>query len=434
MENEGFLARSANFFRPRELTAVYAGQTVRAITRPGFARWDQISPASRLIAETITPPAGKSGSSIDLLLLGFGHCALGVALYERLHPGSLWVADTTSTALDMARRTMEANYITGVHFVTDPLQMSSFQNRFDLIAMELPKGRAFTRRWLLEAYHALKPGGVLSLAGANKEGIQPAIEDALALFGNASLQGYKKGSRVARMVKMDISTNSPGWVEEPGVKPGTWIEFDAIVGKEHYHFFSLPGVFSAGRLDEGTALLIDHLPDLASARVLDAGCGYGPIGLAAWRAGASQVDMVDNHLLSIACAMENIRRQTSGSGGTISTHAAPENQPPGKSRALRAFAADFLDLTMGDGYTHVISNPPFHAGRQVDLLSAQALIAHSFHLLLPGGQLLLVANRFLRYDRLMYDLFGNISTVLETGKYHILASTKEERLPIGSSH
>src|SRR5699024_5095901 len=40
-------------------------------------------------------------------------------------------------------------------------------------------------------------------------------------------------------------------------------------------------VFSTGRLDPGTRVLLDHVPDPASAGTLvDLGCGWGPIALA----------------------------------------------------------------------------------------------------------------------------------------------------------
>ena len=414
-----------SYFQPREITAQFAGVAVKVITRPGFARWDLVSPASRLLSETIELPQKKAGSHFNLLFMGLGHCALGAALEKRFDSKHLWITDTTITALEMARRTMQANKIEGAHFIDDPLRLSSFQESIDLVVMELPKGRAFTRRWLSEAHRALQPGGALYLAGSKKEGIKTAIDDAQALFGNAIILGYKKGCRVARMVKNKGSQVLPKWIEEPGIQPDTWIEHNVEIQGEQFHLCSLPGVFSAGSLDEGTSLLLTDLPSLASARVLDAGCGYGIIGLYAWRMGAVQVDMIDNHLLSITCAKENIRRdmsrtrQSTPIGGSSLLIRQIE-----ESNRIRAFAADFLEISPDDGYTHILSNPPFHAGQEVDLLAAQALITRSFHLLQPGGHLILVANRFLRYDRPMKSLFGNVTYILETGKYHILASIK----------
>ena len=55
---------------------------------------------------------------------------------------------------------------------------------------------------------------------------------------------------------------------------------------------------------------------------------------------------------------------------------------------------------------------------------AQAFITHSSYILNPGGRLVLVANRFIRYDRLMKEVFGNVKEVVETGKFHVLESVR----------
>ncbi len=39
------------------------------------------------------------------------------------------------------------------------------------------------------------------------------------------------------------------------------------------------GVFSRGELDEGTRLLLDTLPERMEGRLLDLGCGWGPVGI-----------------------------------------------------------------------------------------------------------------------------------------------------------
>ncbi len=401
-----------SYYQIREFPASLRGQPLLVVTKPGFAHWDEVTPAAHLLAEAAYFPPRPDTLPLEVLALGCGHAALGVALARLPGVGNVWLADTTLTALNMARRTLQANQVENAHLLSDPLALASLPGHFDAVYIELPKGRQFTRRWLAEAHSVLKIGGSLYLAGANVEGIQPAIKDARALFGNATILGYKKGNRIARLVKEELASLPPAWIGEPGIQPGTWIEFEIERGGVSLHLRSLPGVFSADRLDEGTAFLLDHLSLPSTARVLDAGCGYGVIGLFAWRLGVSSVDMIDNHLLAIACARENIR----------------QNATPGLDSlafTVRAFLADALDFTPDYGYTHIVSNPPFHAGRKVDNIAALAFIQHARRFLTPGGQLILVANRFLRYDRLMQDLFGNLSRPAESGKYHILASVKE---------
>ncbi len=40
---------------------------------------------------------------------------------------------------------------------------------------------------------------------------------------------------------------------------------------------SLPGVFSQKKLDVGTALLLNNLPEVMQGKVLDFGCGAGGV-------------------------------------------------------------------------------------------------------------------------------------------------------------
>jgi 16S rRNA (guanine1207-N2)-methyltransferase len=414
------MTSSQPYSKLREFEALLDGQPVRVVTKPGFANWKEVTPATYLLAQAARSLpknadqfAGKPGSAhYQILVLGCGHGALGAVIASQPGVGEVWLADTTITALEMTERTLQGNHITNAHLLKDLLSLPMMQARFDLVFMELPKGRRLTRRWLFEAHLTLKPGGSLFLSGANDEGIQPAIRDGQSMFGNASILSYKKGSRIARLVKDEDPLPIPEWASEPGILPKSWIEFKMQRNGIDLHLCSLPGVFSAGNLDGGTALLLDHLSLSAAARVLDAGCGYGVIGLFAWRLGVRSVDMVDNNLLAIACARENIVRNA---GPMIS----------GQDTTIRAFPADALEFIPTHDYTHILSNPPFHAGKAVDTHAAQAFIQQANRFLDPGGQLILVANRFLRYDRLMQDQFGNISRIAETGKYHLLSSVKE---------
>ena len=124
------------------------------------------------------------------------------------------------------------------------------------------------------------------------------------------------------------------------------------------------------------------------ARLLDLGCGYGLIGLIAAQNGATNVDMVDTNLLAIAAAQANLALY-------------------GIQNA-QAFPSDALEAVIDRRYTHVVTNPPFHVGHSVDYQVTQAFIQQAWQVLEPGGQLLLVANKFIRYDLEMTPLFKHV--------------------------
>ena len=65
-------------------------------------------------------------------------------------------------------------------------------------------------------------------------------------------------------------------------------------------------VFSTQRIDEGTLLLLEHLPENTPSSILDMGCGYGALGLPiAAKFPESKMDMVDRDLLAAAWSQKN---------------------------------------------------------------------------------------------------------------------------------
>jgi 16S rRNA (guanine1207-N2)-methyltransferase len=385
---------------------------VHGFTKPGLSGGDEINPAIKLLAEVVV--LRKDG---PVLVLGSGNGALGVALARQGDANRLCLMETNWAALRVARMTLAENGYATIPVV--PLQYPLPSATYQTVVIHLPKGRKLARRWLVEAWDALREGGELYLAGANPEGIQSVIQDAGAIFGNATVLKYRKGCRAARMVKarspaaapervMSVNENwkAPAWAAEPGIARGSWFEYSVRIRGMELTLRSLPGVFSYNRVDEGTALLLQQIsPDwVKGKRVLDFGCGYGVIGLSAAQLGAAWVDMLDVDLAAVASAQENCLRNQ--------VHNA------------QVRPSDVLDGITTERYDMILSNPPFHAGKEVDYAMAQAFIGHAQYLLPPGGRLVLVANRFIRYDRLMKDAFGNVNRLVETGKFHVLESIR----------
>ena len=387
-----------SYERTTEFAATLAGEPVRFISKPGFPSWDRATPASGLLADAVTmPPASRA------LLLGCGHGALGVVLARRAPQGSVWLADTNYIALTMAEQTLQANEIQNARVCSDISMLPAHGEAFDVAVMEVPGSRGLARRWLAEAYGALRPGGQLYLAGPNNQGIQPAIEDARALFGNVAVLGYKERNRVARATKAPHVSAAPEWIEQAGIQPGTWHELDIDVRGHELHLYSLPGIFAYDRLDDGTQLLLAHLEVPHDARVLDIGCGYGIIGLLAARLGAAHVDMVDVNMLAVAAAQRNI------------VHHGATN-----ARALPSDATSAVDQNR---YDLVVTNPPFHAGKAVDYDMAHAFIEQARSVLTPRGRFVLVANKFIRYDAFARNRFRHVDHIAENGRYQVLVAT-----------
>ena len=141
------------------------------------------------------------------------------------------------------------------------------------------------------------------------------------------------------------------------------------------------GVFSPGRLDPGTRLLLDVVPPPpADGDLLDLGCGYGPLALVlACRAPAARVWAVDVNRRALALCELNAAH---AGLGNVRCVAVDEGGPATAGLPAR--------------YVCIWSNPPIRIGKQ----SLHGLLAGWLGCLAPGAAAYLVVQRNLGADSL----------------------------------
>ncbi|MEE1649216.1 methyltransferase [Brachybacterium sp. J144] len=142
---------------------------------------------------------------------------------------------------------------------------------------------------------------------------------------------------------------------------------------------SSASVFSGHGLDKATAVLLDRLDEIAEppagARILDLGCGWGPIALtAALRDPSAEVWAIDVSERARELTAENARR----SGAANLVVAAPEDVP----EELR--------------FDAIWSNPPIRIGKE----ALHALLLQWTARLSPEGTAALVVGKNLGADPL----------------------------------
>ena len=388
-----------DYRQDRNIESELGGVSLRLVTRPGFPEWGHISEAARLIAEQARLEPGER-----VLICPCGHGALGVWAGSRVDSPHITLRDTNIVAVEAARRTMGANHCAQAQVEVGLPEAPAVA--YDVVLMTLPKGRDLARLLFLYSFGVLREGGRLYLAGPNDEGIKSAIKDCAELFGPERLLAYKRSNRVVWFTRGPASQSGPPEnYRVPGLASGTFNEFEVQVQGSSYAVCTRPGVFAWRGLDAGTRLLLDVLEVRVTDVVLDVGCGYGIIGMAAARQALNgQVTLVDVDWLACECARASLRR--SGIG-----HA-------------EVLLGDGLAAVDERAFTLIVSNPPFHSGHAISYDTVEAFVREAYAALEPRGRLVIVANRFLPYDRLMAQVFGPVVTLAQTPQYHVLSAEK----------
>ena len=359
--------------------------------KPGVWSWDTVDPGTAALLEM---PRFEAGDRV--LDLGCGTGVLGAVGGLLAPEGHATLVDCNLAAVACARRTLEANGVTNAEVRLADGVEGLAQASFDLVLCHLPRGREVQRELLRGAARVLRPGGRFYFVASTRVGIKGAVAYARDLFGRCGVVRQKKGYHVAMTVRSEEM--------EPPEARQTYVTRTVVLDGIETRLVSKPGVFAWDRLDEGTARLVDTMAIDAGGRVLDLGCGSGLAGLvAARRAPRGEVVLVDTDLRAARSARYTLEENGVGNGAVL--------------------LSDGVVYVFGERpFDTVITNPPFHQGRKVDYEVAHQFIHDSRRVLRDGGTLFLVANRFIGYDDLVRETFGNVNAAYAGSSYHVLTA------------
>ncbi|WP_424949512.1 class I SAM-dependent methyltransferase [Deinococcus sp.] len=363
---------------PAELPPKLSNLRRGVATKAGVRGAPGLDPAQTLLAATMFLQ-GVRGEVLDLTAMGgLIGCLPGVTL--RAVEGSAPALAALVASGQTPTAAIPGDDLSG-----------NWVGRAGVVALVLAgdRGNAYAEAQIAWAHASTPPGGTLYLAGDKDKGFDRYVRRASGLFGTGETIAREGGMRVAKLVRR------PGLTPPQPAAEQYDLDGLKIVG--------LPGVFSAGKLDKATALLLEVLDDtdLNRQRVLDLGCGAGVIG--AWAAArGAEVTLLDADLQSVRSAEATL---------AASTLAA---------RVLHSDVDAALDET---DFDLVLSNPPFHVGRGVVLDITAEFVLAAARRLRPGGRLVLVANEFLPYERLLAG-WENIQTLATQGGFKVLSAQK----------
>ena len=139
------------------------------------------------------------------------------------------------------------------------------------------------------------------------------------------------------------------------------------------------GVFSPGRIDLGTTVLLDTVGAPPAGQVLDLGCGWGPITLtAALREPSSTVTALDVNERALDLLTRNVARV----------------RATAELALVVPTLAEAIDPNLR--FDAIWSNPPIRIGKE----ALHALLSQWLPRLVPGGEAWLVVQRHLGADSL----------------------------------
>jgi len=288
----------------------------------------------------------------------------------------------------------------------DKLEANGFNIREDItekyeqILCLLPKQAVEAKYMIAIGVKALNSGGIIALCASNEAG----------------------GSRI------------PGWMKEARLKPQSlsknkcrvcWAENQAVdfnvidqwhksgekqaVGIEGQKFLSTPGLFSWNEADTGSKLLIHCLPPDIKGIGADFGCGYGYLSfnLLENNLDIEALHIIDADKRAVDCSTENLKNLSHKTD--IFPHWLDLSRP---------------SLSSLPKFDFIIMNPPFHAGKSQDTTLGIQFIKNAHAHLKDRGQLFMVANRHLPYERDLKKLFKTMECLSEEQAFKVFSATK----------
>lgn len=271
-------------------------------------------------------------------------------------------------------------------------QLPTNDEQFDSVIIYYPKAKALAAYLINLAGQHLRPDGDLVVVGENKGGVRSIVKQMPAYFDTP----FKRDN--ARHCLLFISQLIK---KAPAIKLTDWVsKYQLDTPQGEITICNLVGVFSEKRLDEGTKLLLSHLPKL-SGRVLDFGCGAGIIAAALLKAQPElKVECVDIN----AMALKSCELTLEANNFTAMT-----------------YPSDGLAQTQGR-FNGIISNPPFHDGLKKTTDIAKTFVRESVQRLANGGHWHIVANKHLPYSDTIFEFFGQVNTLAENNKYKVYSN------------
>lgn len=216
-----------------------------------------------------------------------------------------------------------------------------------------------------------------------------------------------------------------GWL-----RPGpalTLADVETVITVAGMEIVSYPGVFGHGRLDEGSALLLEVLGKAElNGPVLDIGCGSGVLSAALARRGC-RLEAVDVSATAVAATLATLERN--GLHGQVGGGDLYASRQPDIGRSdVGQYGSALKDADKRGKkprrFQAIITNPPFHDGRVRTMDTTHRLIQGAPDRLCDDGVLWMVANRELPYAKWLNDGFRQVTVAAENNRFRVYRASR----------
>ena len=262
---------------------------------------------------------------------------------------------------------------------------AQFTQAFDTLVLFYPKSKEQLGFTLAQLTNAIGPATQVFVVGDNKGGIKSLPTHAQKLGLNAN-----KLDNAKHCLWFSLFGD---FTALPQVSASQFsIENDGKILK----LCSLPGVFNHGKLDIGTALLLDNLPPMSGGKVLDFACGCGVIG-AVLKRRTPAIELYSSDISALAVTSTELTLAANQLSGTVLLADGLPEQPK--------------------QFDYIVTNPPFHTGIKTDYSIVESFIQGSAKRLNPQGSLTLVANSHLAYLDLLQQAFKRVEIIAKANGF-----------------
>ena len=267
--------------------------------------------------------------------------------------------------------------------------ITELKKKYDYVIITVPKTREEALFKIALGYKHTKTYGTLIVEGEKRVGINYVIKDLAQIVSISSVIAKAHG-KIATIDKKPKNHNLFA----------KWL----ALGEARLNgdgFFSTPGLFSYKKADAASKFLSETFNELGlTGDILDLGSGWGFLSSKALIdcLGVSSITILDNDLRAIQAAKLNIK------------------SPKATFKWMHVEETSLCKTK----FDTILCNPPFHYGREKDIKLGLLFIDASANLLKKNGNLLMVANVHLPYERQIEKQFKKYTQVKANKNYKII--------------